>query len=387
MSQVDMVGDTLAKLEPASSKSTGTKRRAGQQQPGRKRRWVAAVVLVAAIVVTVVVVQSQPGAPPPAARVARVALPPPASATAPATIFSQDQWVSDPAVLIDGHRTYLYTTGLGKFVAPHIPVRVMNGTTTLAQPTDAMPTLPSWSWGWLWAPDVMKVSSHRYVMWFSSEDVNRTNPDGVYSECIGNATSDNPLGPFVPAAAPVICQQWGSIDPRIFTAADGKHWILWKADNNADHAQVIPTTIWSQRLGPTGTTLLGQPKQIAAATQPWEQGLIEAPDLVRTGNKYYLFFSGNSSNQPTAGIGYQTCKGVQGPCTDTRTTPLLTGNAQGQGPSEESLFTRNGVTWLLYTPTAIYQPYQYPYMAVARVAFGPHGPYLAQFDGKTPSRP
>jgi hypothetical protein len=379
-----MVG-TLPKLEPTASKTTRSKRRADPQRAGRKRWWIPGViVIVVAIAATVtIVVRSKPAGPAPAGR---AALPPPASATAPATIYSPDQWVSDPAVLVDGHRTYLYTPGLGKFVAPHIPVRVMNGATTLAQPTDAMPTLPSWSWGWLWAPTVVKVSSHHYVMWFSSEDVHRTNPDGVDSECIGNATSDNPLGPFTPAAAPVICQQWGSIDPRVFTAANGDRWMLWKADNNADHTQVIPTTIWSQRLGPTGTTLVGKPTQIAVASQPWEQGLIEAPDLVQSGKKYYLFFSGNSSNQPTAGIGYETCKGPQGPCTDTRTTPFLTGNAQGQGPSEESLFTQNGVTWLMYTPTAIYQPYQFPYMAVARVAFGPNGPYLAQFDGKIPGR-
>ncbi|HXA34079.1 MAG TPA: hypothetical protein VNV87_17640, partial [Acidimicrobiales bacterium] len=85
-------------------------------------------------------------------------------------------------------------------------------------------------------------------------------------------------------------------------------------------------------------------------------------------------------------IGYQTCQGPQGPCSDSKTTPFLASNSQGQGPSEESLFTRNGVTWLLYTPTAIYQPFQYPYMAVARVAFGPNGPYLAQFAGETPGR-
>jgi beta-xylosidase len=262
----------------------------------------------------------------------------------------------------------------------------MNDTTTLPSPTDTMPKLPSWSWGWIWAPDVVKISDHHYVMWFSSEDVHRTNPDGVDSQCIGNATSDSPLGPFTPGAAPVICQKWGSIDPRSFTTTNGTRYMIWKSDTNADHSQVTPTTIWSQRLGPTGTTLLGKPAQIAQATQPWEQGLIEAPDLVQSGTKYYLFFSGASSEQSWAGIGYQTCKGPLGPCTDARTTPFLTGNSQGQGPSEESLFTRNGVTWLMYTPTAIYHPFQYPYLAVARVAFGPQGPYLAQFDGEMPGK-
>ncbi|MGH8996592.1 MAG: hypothetical protein ACRDYB_11260, partial [Acidimicrobiales bacterium] len=94
--------------------------------------------------------------------------------------------------------------------------------------------------------------------------------------------------------------------------------------------------------------------------------------------------SGGSSQRTWAGIGYQTCESVLGPCTDATTTPFVTANAQGQGPSEESLFTRNGVTWLMYTPTAIYKMFQVPYLAIARVAFGPQGPYLAQFDGQTP---
>jgi hypothetical protein len=386
VSQVDVIGDTPPELEPAAPKTTRIERRADRDRSKRKHRWwtaaVVAVVLIA-VGVTVAVMPSSSTRP---THVARVVLPPPASASAPATIFSPNQLVSDPAVLMDSTRTYLYGTGAGVGNTPHVPVWLMNDTTTLPTPTDAMPTLPSWSWGWIWAPDVIKASDHHYVMWFTSRDVNRNNPDGVNSQCIGNATSDSAVGPFAPGPAPVICQTWGSIDPRTFTAADGSRWMIWKSDSNADKSEVIPTTIWSQRLAADGTTLVGQPTQIATASQPWEQNLIEAPDLVQSGNKYYLFFSGGSSEVPQAAIGYQTCKGPQGPCTDSRTTPLLASNSQGQGPSEDSLFTRNGVTWLLYTPTAIYQQFQYPYLAVARVAFGPKGPYLAQFAGALPGR-
>jgi Glycosyl hydrolases family 43 len=389
VSQVDVVGDTPSEVAPAP-RATRTERRQDRDRSKRKRRgWTAAVVVVLAIAagVTVAVLPSSSSRVAPAARVARVVLPPPAPVDAPATIFSQLQLVSDPAVLVDGKHTYLYGTGGGGVGGtPHVPVRIMNDTTTLPQPTDAMPMLPTWSWGWIWAPDVIKASDGQYVMWFTTRDVNRNNPDGVNSQCIGTATSDSALGPFAPGPAPVICQTWGSIDPRSFTAADGSQWMIWKSDSNADKSEVIPTTIWSQRLGADGTTLVGQPIQIATASQPWEQNLIEAPDLVQSGSKYYLFFSGGPSNAPQAAIGYQTCKGPQGPCSDSRTTPFVASNSQGQGPSEESLFTRNGVTWLLYTPTAIYQPFQYPYTAVARVAFGPKGPYVAQFAGAMPGR-
>jgi hypothetical protein len=335
-------------------------------------------VAVAVIVVAVAVGMTSSGASP-----KQTALPPPAPANAPATLFSPTQLVSDPALFVDGGHTYMYATGGGNYVTPHVPAWVMNGTATLAQPSEVMPTLPTWSWGWMWAPDVFKAGNH-YVMWFTTRDVNRTNPDGVDSQCIGNATSDSALGPFVPGPAPVICQQWGSIDPRSFVDADGSRWLVWKADTNADKSQVLPTKVWSQRLGSDGTTLLGAPIPIAVATQPWEQNLIEAPDMVLSGGKYYLFFSGNASDVPQAAIGYMVCKGIRGPCADTRTKPLLASNAQGQGPSEESLFTQNGITWLLYTPTATYKPFAYPYLAIARVAFGPKGPYLAAVNGKYP---
>jgi hypothetical protein len=354
--------------------------RRARQNRTKRRRWMVGAALVVVAVIAVTVGMTSNGASP-----KQAALPPPASASAPATIFSQDQLISDPAVMVDGGRDYLYATGGGPFLTPHVPLRVLNGTTTLAQPTDVMPTLPTWSWGWIWAPDVFKVGN-QYVMWFTTRDVNRTNPDGVDSQCIGNATSASPLGPFVPGPAPVICQQWGSIDPRSFTDANGSRWLLWKADTNADKSKVLPTKIWAQRLGPDGTTVVGAPVAIAVASQAWEQNLIEAPDMVLSGGKYYLFFSGNASDVPQAGISYQQCKGVQGPCTDARTTPLVASNAQGQGPSEEALFTQNGVTWLMYTPTAVYKPFQFPYLAIARVAFGPKGPYLAQFDGKSPGR-
>ncbi len=120
------------------------------------------------------------------------------------------------------------------------------------------------------------------------------------------------------------------------------------------------------------------------ATQPWENALIESPDMVRDGSHYYLFFSGNQSVTPFNGVGVETCDGPQGPCRDTRTTPFVSSNAQGLGPGEESLFTRDGTTWLLYSPNGVFGPDLYRPLAVVRVAFGPDGPYPAVFGGVQP---
>jgi hypothetical protein len=73
------------------------------------------------------------------------------------------------------------------------------------------------------------------------------------------------------------------------------------------------------------------------------------------------------------------CAGPAGPCIDTTPVPLLASNAQGQGPGEESVFTDASGAWLLYTPFRSTLPLPGPPrpVAMARLGFGPGGPYLA----------
>jgi hypothetical protein len=333
-------------------------------------------VIVAAVTVTVALgaTGSSAASPPP----------PAAPASAPAGLVVHHQMPS-PYVMVSGSSDYLYSGGYGLNVAPHVPVRRFTSLADLPKPTDAMPTLPAGTWGWIWTVDVHPAATG-YAMWFTTAYNNRPNPLGVDNQCIGNATSASPLGPFTPSSGPVICQQWGSIDPRVVVSPGGTHYLIWKSDTNADHAAVIPTTIWEQQLAPDGVTLVGTAHQIATATQPWEGALAESPDMVDLGGTYYLFFSGNSSLSPQNGIGMMTCASIQGPCTDTRTSAFLGSNSQGTGPGEESLFQQGGNTWLLYSPNAIYGSYFFRPLAVARVAVGEHGPYVATFDGAVPGR-
>jgi Glycosyl hydrolases family 43 len=352
-----------------------TRRVRGTRNTPTRIRWVAATVTLIVIVggaLAGVAIKGDSAPPPPAA-----------PANAPAGLVVRGQSVPSPYVLIDGSHRYLYTGGYGSSDPMHVPVREFTDLSHLGPPVDAMPEVPAGSWDWIWTVDIDRTPSG-YVMWFTTEYLGQLNPAGVPNQCIGQATSTSPTGPFTPTNIPVICQPWGSIDPRVTTDVDGTRYLVWKADTNADHSRFRPTTIWSQRLAADGTTLVDAPVQIAQSTQPWEAGLAESPDLVKLGGTFYLFFSGNSSGAPVNGIGMMTCYSIQGPCYDNRTTPFLDSNSQGQGPGEESLFQQNGVTWLLYSPNAIFGPYLYRPLAVARVAVGPHGPYLAQFAGATP---
>jgi GH43 family beta-xylosidase len=287
--------------------------------------------------------------------------------------------LSDPFVLQGNGVDYLYSSSSG-YSPPNIPVRSFTDLRHLGPATDAMPTLPPWTTGWTWAPDVRRVGG-RYVMWFTAPDTSDILPTGAPAKCIGVAVANGPTGPFLPGPRPVLCGAWGSIDPRTFVDAHGQLWLYWKSDTNADTNATIPTTIWAQRLAANGITLVGPRHAVLSATEQWENGLIEAPDMVRVGSSYYLFFSANPSFKAYNGIGVATCRGPVGPCQVLGDGPLFGTSVLGQGPGEESVWNDHGTEWLLFSPSGTGFVRR---MAVARLGFGRHGPYLATFDGRSP---
>ena len=346
---------------------------------------------MAIVAVAVVVVAPVSGLAAPPKRATASLNPPPAPSYAVGKLVRPyDVPLPDPTVTVGSHIDYLYT-GAGGYDPPNISVRAFTDLEHLSAGVDVMPALPPWTTGWTSAPDVRHVDG-RYVMWFSSPDVDDILATGVPAKCIGVGVSTSPLGPFIVARQPVICDPSGSIDPRTFVAPDGLLWLDWKADVNAawgpaqdpDLPQNQPTVLWAQRLAPDGMTLEGSPHELLAATRLWEHKLIEAPEMVHADGRFYLFFSANPSYQDGDGIGVAVCRGPAGPCEEPYAGPILGSSPLGLGPGEESLFSQGGVTWMLFSPsgTAFYRQ-----LALARIAFGPHGPYVSAFDGAIPGPP
>jgi GH43 family beta-xylosidase len=304
--------------------------------------------------------------------------PPAADPAAPARIVTSNLDVPNPFVLYDRGTYYLYSSQYG-FYQPNIPVRTstsaFGGWST---DTDAMPNLQAWvRRGFTWAPDVRYIDG-RYVMWFTGWLLHH---DPI-TECIGVATSNSPLGPFTGPPNPSICQldRNGSIDPRTFVDAKGNLWLDWKSDDNADLASTAHTTIYAQRLSPDGLSLVGQPTEILQADQPWEGRIVEAPQMIAGGGHLWVFYSGNWFNQPDYAIGVAECDTPAGPCHKPFSHSWLGSNLQGSGPGEESLFTDPTGTWIVYSPLAVrYRTDTKRPVALAKVAFGPLGPYLAAF--------
>ncbi len=306
--------------------------------------------------------------------------PPTSDPSAPGQLVDSGENRSDPFLFLTGGRYYLYTSGTTVIPFLNVPVASTTDFKTWTPPIDAMPHLPPWAAEpYTWGPDVHQFGS-TYVLYFTGY------LKVLDEQCIGAAVSRSPAGPFTAQPHPFICQSGlsGTIDPRIFTDRDGTNYMLFKSDQNA-HGHTTPTTLWSQRLGPNGLSLLGSPSALMNPDEPWQGTVIEAPDLVLIHGVYWLAYAANWFNQPQYGIGVAWCKGPLGPCADLSSQPLMSSNAQGQGPGEPSFYQDATGVWMLYTPTMSLQGDPPRPVYITRVGFAPQGAYLAA--GAPPTTP
>ncbi len=217
---------------------------------------------------------------------------------------------------------------------------------------DAMPVLPSWvKTGFTWAPEVLRTPGG-FVLYFTA----RHATSGL--QCVGAATSQDPLGPFTSQASePLVCQNelGGTIDASPFRASDGQLYLYFKNDGN-NPAFNKPTEIFAQRLSPDGLSLVGDRVSLIRNDNPWEGRVVEAPTMLERGGSYVLFFSGsdygwwNTQRVSNYAIGYATCQGPLGPCTDAPNNPFLASTSQPclSGPGHQTVFQSGGRDYLAF---------------------------------------
>ncbi|HLL02484.1 MAG TPA: glycoside hydrolase family 43 protein [Myxococcaceae bacterium] len=211
---------------------------------------------------------------------------------------------------------------------------------------DAMPVLPAWAkTGFTWAPEVLKTPGG-FVLYFTA----RHAANGL--QCVGAAASSDPRGPFTSQATePLVCQAelGGTIDASPFRAPDGQLYLYFKNDGNNPVANK-PTEIFAQRLSADGLSLTGDRVSLVRNDKPWEGHVVEAPTMVEQGGAYVLFFSANdygwqnTQRVSNYGIGYATCQGPMGPCTDAPNNPFLASTFQPclSGPGHQTVFQAQG---------------------------------------------
>lgn len=227
---------------------------------------------------------------------------------------------ADPFVIVDDRRPWLFTTNNAGRNVPVVTGSRADGVVV----SDALPTLPAWSVpGFTWAPAVT-ATDDGWVLAFTA----RHRASG--RQCIGAATSPTVDGPYAPQPDPLVCDpdRGGSIDPSFVADGSGRRWLLYKDDGNCCG---LPTALRAAPLSPPATALAGPPALLLAADQPWEDGLVEAPSMAETGNRWLLLYSGNRWDTAGYAIGAAWCDTPVGPC-HKQSHPALTEADRLEGP-------------------------------------------------------
>lgn len=137
---------------------------------------------------------------------------------------------------------------------------------------------------------------------------------------------------------------YGASDDRSWTNPEwcqggrgGQRYVTYKVDGNsighgdvpgAGHcgntvAPIVPTPLVLQAVGADGVTLQGEPVVLLDNNGPADNGVVEAPSLVKNDDgTYVLFFSSNCFDSGLYNVNYATAPAITGPY--TRHGPLFT---------------------------------------------------------------
>ena len=157
--------------------------------------------------------------------------------------------------------------------------------------------------------------------------------------CLSAAMASSPANQFVDTSTkPMLCMPNGeTIDPATVIGPYNLRYLIWKGPDAKGVA-----TIYSQRLTSDGLGFVG-PRAVLMKAKPgtWTSYNVEAPSMLFTQNRWFLFYSGGNYWSPKYAIGYATCSGPLGPCTDRNPkTPWVGSHGARVRPGRRELLRR-----------------------------------------------
>ena len=246
----------------------------------------------------------------------------------------------DPAFLEVDKTFYAFSTTNGKQNIPIATSPAFTSNWSILKNRDALPKLPKWTTGNIWAPAIIRLpTTGLFILYFSG-----TSETDKSKHCIGAATSRTILGPYTPSPDPLICDlaAGGAIDASPFLdPKSGTLYLIWKTDGNslggggpcgnADSSHSTPLQI--APLNPlTGTSFLAKATTILDRDPKYDGPLIEAPSLGYDKGEgvYLLFFSSNCYNTEFYDVSYAVAKDVLGPYEKAKVPLLVSGGKGGR---------------------------------------------------------
>jgi beta-xylosidase len=244
----------------------------------------------------------------------------------------------DPSVIRVG-QDYWATATSGEW-APEFPILHSRDLVNWQVVSAVFQTRPGWAAGNFWAPE---ISQHRgrYYVYYTARKKNGP-------LCVAVASALKPDGPYLDHG-PLVCQEIGSIDAMAVTDERDERYLIWKEDGNSRQQ---PTPIWAQKLNEEGTKLVGSRTElIRNDPKSWEGGVVEGAFILRRGDWFYLFYSGNAccGRRCNYALGVARARKLLGPWEKNPANPILAENQTWQCPGHGSIvMDERGRDFLLY---------------------------------------
>lgn len=199
---------------------------------------------------------------------------------------------------------------------------------------------PSWAANGFrnWAPELHRVND-RFVAYF-------TTVDAADVLCIGAATADDVLGPWVESPGPLVQHPQGVIDATYVEDELGTPFLVYKIDGNSIGQ---PTPMFARELSPDGLSFAPGSAQVQLLVNDsgtWEGGVAEAPWLVRHDGWWYLFYSGNVYDHRYR-TGVARSAALLGPY-EKHGPPILANNERWVGPGHGTVLQLEGAHYFFF---------------------------------------
>jgi len=253
-----------------------------------------------------------------------------AAAVLPAPIVAGD--VPDPSAIFDNGQHVAVVTANGW--APSMRIFTSGDQRSWKLRGAVFRSPPRWTKANIWAPELFKLKSGRYAVFYSSRSRRKGDP----WFCIGVAFANAATGPYRDLGKPIRCGKVGSIDPYPMRDAAGKLYLLFKDDGNEFKR---PTHIFAQALAEDGKSVSGPSKELIRDNSKWEGKVVEGPSVVRSGEYFHMLYSGGlfgGTKGCDYAVGVARAKSLLGPWEKFPGNPILKGGNGWQCPGHGTVY-------------------------------------------------
>ncbi|WP_310469169.1 glycoside hydrolase family 43 protein [Sphingomonas sp.] len=225
---------------------------------------------------------------------------------------------------------------------------------------DALPAKPSWASKTqdFWAPHVERHGDTYYLYYSAKPDAALT--DKKRGLCLAVATAGSPLGPFVDIGKPLQCGDgFVNIDPMAYDdPATGKRLLYWGSGFQPIKVQELAPDRISFAPSSAPADLI--PVVKSEDVNEYRR-LIEGAWVVRRGDYYYMFYSGDNCCGPKAhyAVLVARSRSATGPFEEPKDRPAVILERYGKwlAPGHNAVATdANGRDWIVYHAVDITRP-------------------------------